>query len=1011
MDAIHVSWNRASLTRFLMSVLWGVCMIAPPFQAHAVSPAPALEPSSGAMTLVQGKLKLPISLKCPKFILDIQTIGGDLLPAAIEGDVRSGKPAKVSFAPVALNDGSRLEIALFLEWSPGEKILRKWATFRLDGATTPRLLKEVILDEIVTGKGGPELAPLQAVITFPQSYPIFFNGFFTGIEFPVSATRLESGRAILAHMPGLKMQPGVSYTTRKAIYGVAPLGKEKAVFQSYIMAHCPGGASRKIIWDSWVSLPVPFNEAEQLGLIQTIDDKLYKRHGVSVDAVRMDLGWSNPKSIWEIDKALFPDGFTRVREAARAMKSRLGLWISPSGNYPQAIDNEWAKAQGYETFPLPHWWPGRFPCLGGKRYQQRFKERLLDMIARYDIRDVMFDGYHFECPEANHGHEPGPLSSEAIAEGIIDVMQAMRKASPDIWVEPTCFGGNASPWWLFQVTTVLGAIGDDHPWGRSPAPVYRESYTTARDYYNLQGAYYSILPIAAQEVFGGLYNHSVEPFVNDAVMGVMRGNMMYMICANPRLIDDYGWEALAGVLTWSRTNARILKETQPLLPASWQDGKCPKFISEDPMPREPYGYAHWQSERGLVVLRNPWIVPQIYHLGLGKDTDLPATATGLSAVSLYPENRVYGRNIQYGGGIDIPLKPYETLVLSIVPDTPGQKIGGIGDIAKEPFDHLRVAVRNQEVRRVELNTSKSSLGPDWTSLTGESPRAISLKLDAAVTVKSPRAELLILNEDTSPPMHPLAQIQVNGKEAPYRLTGPDTGYAGDGHPRPEQWLFLRIPLAKGENQIKLDLLAHGQKPKVSVWAWAFKDGRAKGSAYPNSLPQPEIVSLASAEVAQVADFENPSIKLVKMDRPIQKIQGTYLDAIEPATSTTPINKNTNPDGKLMLIGGKRFLRGLGVVAPSRLAFMLDGGSRRFQATVGADSNPQAADKTRVAFEVWADGRKLYDSGMMTRWDRAKPIDLEIDGTQKLELVVIDHGLKGKQNQLGWADWAEARLLR
>ena len=698
-----------------------------------------------------------------------------------------------------------------------------------------------------------------------------------------------------------------------------------------------------------------------------------------------------------------------MREATRAMDSRLGLWISPSGNYPQAIDNEWAGTQGYETFPLPHWWPGRFLCLGGAKYQQRFKQRLVDMITRYEIRDVQFDGYHFACPESGHGHEPGPLSSEAIAEGIIDVIHAMRQASPQIWIEPTCFGGNASPWWLFYVNTVLGNIGDDHPWGRVPSPVYRQSYTNARDYYNLQGANYSILPIAAQEVFGGLYNHSVEPLVDDAVMGVMRGNMMYMLCTNPRLIDDYGWEALAGILTWSRTNVELLRQTQPLLPASWSGGKCPQFSFDDPMPREPYGYAHWLGERGLVVLRNPWITPQSYTLKLNEETDLSPKAAGLSAVSLYPENRLHGRDLKFGDTLNVLLKPYETLVLSLAP---GQKFSGLHDASQEHTALLHVTTRHHEARRVEFNQSSASpLGPDWMSRVGESPAAIKLALDTTITVKSPRAELLILNEDTSAPMHPLVQIQVNGKKVPFTATGPDTGYAGDGHKRPEQWLFLRVPLARGENQVKLELLAHGQSPRVSTWAWAYQDGLVKGSTHPNSLPQPEIVSLGSAEVTPAADFKNSSLSLDQMDRPIQRIQGKFLDAIEPTTSTSTFQKNRNPDQKLMVIRSKRFVRGLGVVAPSRITFAPSSPDRRFQAWVGADGGPAPNDKTRVSFEVWADGRKLWDSGTMTRWDSAKWVDLDIAGVKKMELVTIDRGIKGKQAQVGWADWAEARLLR
>ena len=64
----------------------------------------------------------------------------------------------------------------------------------------------------------------------------------------------------------------------------------------------------------------------------------------------------------------------------------------------------------------------------------------------------------------------------------------MRKVQPEVWLESTCFGWNPSPWWLFHVNSVIGTFGDDAPHGRVPAPVYRESYTTGRDYYNLQGA-------------------------------------------------------------------------------------------------------------------------------------------------------------------------------------------------------------------------------------------------------------------------------------------------------------------------------------------------------------------------------------------------------------------------------------------------------------------------------------------------------------------------------------------
>ena len=47
-----------------------------------------------------------------------------------------------------------------------------------------------------------------------------------------------------------------------------------------------------------------------------------------------------------------------------------------------------------------------------------------------------------------------------------------------------------------------------------PAPVYRESYTTSRDFFSLQGSVNPV-PIAAQEVMG-IPHQTAEPMYNDA---------------------------------------------------------------------------------------------------------------------------------------------------------------------------------------------------------------------------------------------------------------------------------------------------------------------------------------------------------------------------------------------------------------------------------------------------------------------------------------------------------------
>ena len=106
----------------------------------------------------------------------------------------------------------------------------------------------------------------------------------------------------------------------------------------------------------------------------------------------------------------------------------------------------------------------------------------------------------------------------------------------------------------------------------------------------------------------------------------------------------------------------------------------------------------------------------------------------------------------------------------------------------------------------------------------------------------------------------------------------------------------------------------------------------------------------------------------------------------------------------MTIAGKPFIRGLGTHAPSKIVYALGGGYKRFQAWAGADG----ATAPTITFEVWVDGAKRWESGLMTKDDPAKRVDIDISGAQTLELIVGDGGNGLASDH---ADWADARLLR
>ena len=84
-------------------------------------------------------------------------------------------------------------------------------------------------------------------------------------------------------------------------------------------------------------------------------------------------------------------------------------------------------------------------------YQSRWKEekakRLLQLAEEEGLKFLMFDfhSWHGACWDTSHGH-PVPLTREAHSRGVLEVIQKIKQARPDILIEAhdTIVGGRAS---------------------------------------------------------------------------------------------------------------------------------------------------------------------------------------------------------------------------------------------------------------------------------------------------------------------------------------------------------------------------------------------------------------------------------------------------------------------------------------------------------------------------------------------------------------------------------------
>jgi alpha-galactosidase len=110
------------------------------------------------------------------------------------------------------------------------------------------------------------------------------------------------------------------------------------------------------------------------------------------------------------------------------------------------------------------------------------------------------------------------------------------------------------------------------------------------------------------------------------------------------------------------------------------------------------------------------------------------------------------------------------------------------------------------------------------------------------------------------------------------------------------------------------------------------------------------------------------------------------------------------DGNPITLNGTVYAKGLGVHAASDVRYAANGTCTAFSAKVGVDD--EEGTKGSVVFQVFADGTKLADSGLMTGSTATKTLTADITGRTTLQLVVTNGGDSADYDH---ADWAEAAV--
>jgi len=132
--------------------------------------------------------------------------------------------------------------------------------------------------------------------------------------------------------------------------------------------------------------------------------------------------------------------------------------------------------------------------------------------------------------------------------------------------------------------------------------------------------------------------------------------------------------------------------------------------------------------------------------------------------------------------------------------------------------------------------------------------------------------------------------------------------------------------------------------------------------------------------------------------------GTPVNGRGPVERDMSVGGAEAGDGRPIILDDVTYAQGLGVHAHSEITYNLGKKYSRFVSDIGVDDEVGSGS---VVFQIWVDGVKIYDSGVVTRTSGIKTVNVSVKRKNELKLVVTDagDGVSGDH-----ADWAGARLM-
>lgn len=460
------------------------------------------------------------------------------------------------------------------------------------------------------------------------------------------------------------LQPGEIWDV-SSVLGIFAPGQQRRSFLAYMERERVMPYRPFIHYNSWYELNINRNndsdpakrmtEEQCLSVLKDWQEQFYQKRGMSIDAFVWDDGWDEFNSLWDFHK-MFPQGFKRIDAAAGRQKAGIGTWLGPVGGYGASK----GKRLAYWNVKHPDNKIGNFQ-LSNKEYFDAFVGRCSQMVKDYNMKYFKFDGI------STHFHAKGP-GNEEDAEGIIRVLNALRKKKGDLYINCTV-GTWASPFWFRYADSVWRQEND---FGTIGAGDNRDKWITYRDRLVhevfVQGS--PLMPINSMMTHGLMVTKfgppACMPRDPENVKKELRcatacGTSLQELYVDRDLMSANGgvlWDELAKGIKWIRRNADVLDDVHWVGGNPWN-----KETNEGAV----YGWAAWNKNKATLALRNSSDQEKSLTGTLRSILDIPANVKGsITFKDSYDDQRTLdgfsGSSVDIDKEISFTLKPFEVLV-------------------------------------------------------------------------------------------------------------------------------------------------------------------------------------------------------------------------------------------------------------------------------------------------------------------------------------------------------------